>query len=456
MLKWYGRINTWMALTFIFHIAAILAFEGDAKGLNPMTSFQETWSPRLEINLRGAYYGKESLLDPENFHLSGNATARLSREVTTNMMFYIDPRINFEPLYTKGVEFFIEDQEERPAFTLNEIFLSWYGDSVELEMGKRIYSWKVADVFSPVDNLNPVDIIYPMDSEKIGVPSISVLKIFKSLQVQVVWLPFFVPDRQPDHSNRWQGDDPEARADFEEKFGMQPVLVDAGRALDDNKLDKMSMASRISSSTLLSGWDLAFIYRYGYSSRGVIRNDIDLPSLPMVYQTSEYPAYNLYGLSFSSTLGDVEIHGEGTFHDSRDNLKDEDYLSYILGLNYINYNCLTQWFEEIRFVAEYAGERITKKRETGNTYSDKGVSRGLTANIIGSIEFKINEEHSVKSVLIYNVKDDDSALDLNGTSQLNDHLELTYGYQQFSGNETSFFGQWSRNNRVYVNLSLKY
>ena len=137
-------------------------------------------------------------------------------------------------------------------------------------------------------------------------------------------------------------------------------------------------------------------------------------------------------------------------------MKDEDYISYIVGINYTNYDLFTNYFDEIRFVAEYAGEDIIKKRSAGSSFSDLGVSRGLTENSIGSIEFKINEDHSIKTSFIYNFANEDSMLDMYVESQLNDYLEIVYGYQRLSGDEASFLGQWDRNDRVFLRMSLKF
>lgn len=418
--------------------------------------FQENWAPNLDINVRGSWYHKDSDKEPNDAHLSGDATLKLSRALTDSLVFTVHPRGNFDTLYTGGVQLFVEDQRQRPAFTLNEVYLSWYGETAEAEVGKKIYSWKVADAYSPLDTLNPRDIIELMDPEKIGVPSVSFLKLFEAFNFQAVWLPFFMPDRQPDDNSRWAGDDPEGRQSFFNRFGMAPVNVDIGRALPDDPWDKMSVAGRLSSSTLLSGWDLGLVYRHGHSAQGVIRNDITPLALPVVNQTTEYPAYNLYGASFSTASGDVEYHGEVGFHDSLDNYKDEDYISYIAGVNYTNYDWGGSWFEEIRFVAEYAGEEITKHREDSTIYSNKGVGRGLTANAIASVRFKINEDHLVKTAYIYNVSKEDSLWDIYGESRLTDNLELAYGYQMFSGGPATFFGQWAGNDRVYIRLAITY
>ncbi len=456
MLKCYRIIKITGFLLFFLYTFIPLTFAGEDIETGFWSSFQENLSPSLDINLRGAYYYKDSPFKPNDFHLSGNATAHFTRDLFGGILLRVDPRVNFDTIYTKGTRLFIEDRDDRPAFTLYEAILSWYGESTEIELGKKIYSWKVADGFSPLDIINPVDIIELMDPEKIGIPSISILKIFDLANIQMVFLPFFVPDRQPNDQSRWISDDPEGRAAFISRFGVAPVNVDIGRALPDDKFDKMSFASRISTSTLFTGWDLAFVYKYGYSSRGVIRNDINILTLPQVQQTTEYPAYNLYGFSFSTVAGDIEYHGEIAFHDTRDNLKDEDYISYIVGINYTNYEFFVDYFDEIRFVAEYAGEDIIKKRSAGSTFSGLGVSRGLTGNTIGSIEFKINEDHSFKPSFIYNFANEDSMLDVYVESQLNDYLEIIYGYQRLSGDDASFFGQWDRNDRVYIKMSIKF
>ena len=459
MLKLYKLMGTLGFLIFFsfFFISPSFCEENTEKSL--WESFQENFSPRLDINLRGAYFLKDSTLDTEISYLSGNIIAYFSKELFSGITLRVDPRINFDSLSidsNDGTQFFIEDNEYRPTYTLNEAVISWYGEAIEIEIGKKIYTWKVADGFSPLDTLNPVDIIELMDPEKIGIPSISVLKMFNAATLQVVVLPFFVPDRQPSDTSRWTSDDPEGRADFKKKFGIEPVNVDAGRLFPDDSLNNASLAARLSSSTFLDGWDLALVYRYGHSTRGVLRNDIDILTLPLVRQTTEYPEYKLYGFSFSTVANDFEFHGEAGYYDTIDNLKDEDYLSYIVGMNYTNYEWFSNLFDEIRFVAEYAGEEITKKRDEESSFSNIGVSRGMTSDIITSIEFKINEDHSFKTSYIYNFADEDSLVDLFMESQLNDHLKITYGFQKLSGRENSFFGQWDNNDKAFIRMSIQY
>lgn len=459
MLKLYKLMGILAVLIFFSFYFIPLGFCEENVKAGMWTSFQENFSPRLDINLRTAYFLKDSNLDPDNSYLSGNIIAHFTRDLFSGMILRVDPSINFDSFSSDsaaGAQFFVEDDKQRPAYTLKEALISWYGETMEIEIGKKIFSWKVADGFSPLDTLNPVDIIELMDPEKIGIPSISVLKMFNAATLQVVVMPFFVPDRQPSDTSRWTSDDPKGRAEFKKKFGMEPVNVDVGRLMPDDGWNKPSMAARLSSSTLLEGWDFALVYQHGYSTKGVIRNDINIFTLPLVKQTTEYPEYELYGLSFSTTVNDFEFHGEAAYHNTFDNLKDEDYLSYIVGMNYTDYEWFSSFFDEIRFVAEYAGEKIRKKRDKNSPFSNKGVSRGMTSDIITSIDFKINEDHSLKTSYIYNIKDKDSLMDMFMESKLNDHLKIIYGFQILSGKQDSFFGQWDKNDRAYIRMSIQY
>ena len=441
-------------------LCAVLPSPALALGTNAIESdwgtFRERWSPALELKLKGSKYNENSELTPKDFHLSGSLTGRFNRQFGDNLMLQIDPRANLDTLSSHGGQLIVEDELDRPGFTFNELFFSWYGDGLEVQAGKKIYSWKVADAYSPLDSVNPVDVIVAADPEKIGVPSLSLLSLTEPVNVQVIFLPLFVPDRQPDRRHRWSSDDPERRAAFVQRFGVEPVLVDAGRDLTDNRFDKPSIASRLSSSTLVTGWDLSAVVRYGYSSRGVLRNDINPVSLPLVRQTTEYPEYALYGAGFSTCYGDLEWHGEAALHDTRDNDKDEDYLSTIFGFTYTNYAWLDAWLDHILLAAEYAGETVVRDRFETSRYSDKGVGRGLTDNIIGSIEFQIDADRSLKSTVTYNFQDRDAMLDLSAESRLSGHMKIKCGYQQLSGDETSFFGQWDANDRFYLDITINF
>lgn len=455
MLKFHKHLIFQALVSIFFLIFFQPVYAQKEKNQDSFTSFLQSFSPILDFEMRSSYHSKKSNLNPNEFWSTGSITAGLSKELIPGLLLSVSPKLNFDSQFSKGVYPIIEDRSYRPAATFKEALVSWYGDTFEIEVGKKIFSWQIADSSSPLDTLNPSDVIDPIASKKIGVPSISILKMFEAASVQLVYLPIFIPDRKPDESSRWSTDNPEGRAAFINKFGFAPVNKDLGRALPD-RFDKSSIAARITSSTLITGWDLAFVYRFGYSSKGVIRNDINLASLPTVFQTTEYPSFHLYGFSFSTTFKEIEFHGEAAYHDTRDNLKDEDYLSWIAGINYTSYSIFPDLFDETLFILEYAGETVIEERDSGSTYSNAGITRGVTTDIIAAVELQINEDHCIKTYYVYNTANEDSLMDVSLESVLNDNLEITLGYQRLSGEENSFFGQWNENDRYYFKLSYKY
>ncbi len=195
-------------LLIIFHLASLPPAFGDENAQSGVwTSFWKNWTTKLDVNLSGAYYHEDSTLDPADAGLSGNAVLQLGKNLGRGFRLRIDPMVYLDK-DARGLRLFSEDHEDRPVFTLKEAFLSWYGETVEIEAGKTIYSWEVADAYSPVDMLNPSDIIEPLDTDKIGVPSVSVLKMFESVNIQAVFLPVFVADRSPPDTSRWTGTPP--------------------------------------------------------------------------------------------------------------------------------------------------------------------------------------------------------------------------------------------------------
>ncbi len=443
----YGKMVIWIFL-FIIHMASLPPAFGDENTPSGVwASFWGNWTTKFDVKVSGAYYHEDSTLDPVDAGLSGNTVLQLSKDLGRGLVLRIDPMIYLDK-DARGVRLFAEDHEDRPVFTLKEAFLSWYGETVEIEAGKKIYSWEVADAISPVDMLNPADLIEPLDSDKIGVPSVSVLKIFEVVNVHAVFLPVFVADRSPPDTSRWTGG-----AALVDMYGQQS---ESDLSFPDNPYEKMSVALRLSSSTLLSGWDLAAIYRYGYYSLGVIRIEYDPLSSPSVVQTTEYPAYNFFGFTFSTAWDDVVCHGEAAYYDTRDNVKGEDYLSYVFGVSHTSYSLLSDIFEEIGFIMEYAGDAVLKERDSNSNYLDPSTSRGLSSNIIGTIKFKINEDHLLETAFMYNFSDEDSIFNFNGTSRWNDNLEFTYGYQILSGDPATFCGQWDANDRFYFKTAITY
>lgn len=347
----------------------------------------------------------------------------------------------------------LEDSPERPLLTLHEGALTWYGDTVEWAAGKRIYDWGVGDGFKPTDNLNPRDWVDVPAAGKIGVPSVSLYRYGQVVDAQVVVAPWFTPARLPGADNRWLVIDDAALDGFRHAFGVEPVVVDGGRELPGRSLENAQAGARLSSSALLSGWDLAVAANVGHESIGVIRGDALLPELVL---TVVYPEYQEVGAGASTTWGEWEVHAEAAYHRTEDERQDDDYVEYVAGVNRTWHDTFLEAVESVTLTLEYAGEAVTRSRPDDSAYVDAVLARGLTGTVLGRTQFRFTEDCSLEVAGAVNVEPGDFRLRSGLTVKPLDGVELEAGVDLFEGPCDSFFGGWDNNDRVFVLAALSF
>ena len=77
----------------------------------------------------------------------------------------------------KDDTFYLENNNSQDFVPdMRELFLTWYTNSGELSIGKKIHSWGSADENSPLDNISPIDYLYLFESgadRKLGIYTLS-------------------------------------------------------------------------------------------------------------------------------------------------------------------------------------------------------------------------------------------------------------------------------------------
>ncbi|MGY8689714.1 MAG: hypothetical protein ACKVHP_18520, partial [Verrucomicrobiales bacterium] len=106
-----------------------------------------------------------------------------------------------------------------------------------------------------------------------------------------------------------------------------------------------------------------------------------------------YPQYYEVGASFSTVLGEWQVHGEGSYHSTNRKEMDDDYIDYIVGVNRTFSDLPIPGVEETRLIVEYAGEEITREISAGSPYlGSRQFSRPFEDALIGNLTFKFSEE----------------------------------------------------------------
>ena len=400
-----------------------------------------------ELELDYFAYFDSSKVEDRDYFWEGDLTLDLNGTMGGKLDYTLIPRFRLDAAdKTRSSAEFLENSTRRPFFTFAEAKVASYGNICELQLGKQLFNWGTADGYNPTDDLNPTDFLDLPTSDAIGVPALSLFRYGDPIDFQFVYVPFFTPSRLPPEDNRWFGNFTEATRNFRELLQFEPVLILEGRELPAKNFENSQLGIRLSSSTLLSGWDLALSYYWGHDSIGVFRGEL---SLPEVRLTLIHPEYQEIGVSFSTTFGSWEIHGEGSYHLTDDNAKDDDYLQYVIGANYAIYSDPFNLFEEIRILLEYAGESTTLAKPFPNEFSGSGqYIRPFDNSLLGNLSFKVSEYTHIDVSGALNIHDGDYFLQAVFEHKIFESMKLHIDVIFYDGSGDDFFARWKGNNRV--------
>ena len=391
----------------------------------------------------GDYY-YESLLDL-------NVTGKMGQ----HMLYVMTPRLQYHSGDLVDARFeFLERNEQRPACTFQEAYVEISNEGFSASVGKQIFSWGVADAYKPTDVINPSDYLITPDGYKIGVPSTAIEYADEWGTIEGVVVPWFSPARLPGDSDRWFPDDAEIRRRLKDALGYVPPIVYPPRELPENAVENIQVGLRLQSSSLVRGWDLALNYFRGFQPYGVYRGAV-APG-PALGLTRVFPEFHMVGGSFSTTWQDFEFHGETAYHHTVEKIQDEDYISYIAGLNYNWTRGLPSFFDRATLVLEYAGEQVTRDRPAGSNFISSGIDRGLTNSLVSKARLEFLQETRFEISGAYNFDGSDHAVGFSLARKFFDRLEAKIGADFLWGDDDTFFGAWARNDRVYTSLTLNF
>lgn len=406
------------------------------------------WSPLAgEVTLRAAQYSEGSELEDRDYLLEAEIELEISAQLSERWQLTMIPLLQGDAGDKTTSEFqLLEDGAKRPAATFRELHLTYYGKSFELAVGKQIFSWGTGDALRPTDSLNPVDLLDVPTVKKVAVPALSVFWFGEKVDFEIVALPFFVPDRLPGAQNRWAIVPDSITEDFRRDFGFTPRLGDIERNLLEHDLDNVQAGLRLSSSSLVTGWDLELSAFRGFDPFGVLRSEIRPPFVDLTFL---YPEFWEVGGAFSTTQGKFEWHGEVALHQTvREELGD-DYLQYIFGFNY-TINVERPSLSRVLFGLEYLGEEVTRSLPMGGDLVQTGFDRVLTDTAIGRVVLSFSDRTRLEVGGTFNFADDGYLARVAIRHTAIDALEIQAGFDLLEGDTTSFYGNWDDNDRLFV------
>ncbi len=444
----------------IYSLSVILSFnvylDGDSTEDDSSGFFQQVVD-NTKGELKASYFSnfdQDPRGDDKNF---GHIDLKLNykQDISDNVFLNVVGRFREDTANRTRETFgFVEDSDRPYLATIDELVFRYSGEKIEWSVGKQLFTWGVADTFRPTDQINPSDYTDLPTSEKLAVPAITLFHSHEKVDIQGVIIPAFTPTRLPGSDNRWGPDQSGLAAGFAPLFGgVTPNLDFSRREIPDKKLDTLQGGIRLTSSSLISGWDLGLTWYTGYDPIGVYRANIIPGVTPTVEMIQVFSEFQEFGASFSTTLKGAVVYGEGAFHITKDNLQEDSYFEYVLGFNYTNYDILSSVFEEIRFIVEYAGESVFDERTDNQTYFDTGqYLRPFQNSILWGIIFKHNIDTEFTFGGAYNINDGDALISPQLSHKLQNGMKIITGFDIFTGNDDSFFGRWDNNDRFSLTV----
>ncbi len=198
---------------------------------------------------------------------------------------------------------------------------------MDFRVGVQKFAWGRLDEMNPTDNLNTEDLTEGGTNDeverKIGVPSLKMNGYSDLANVELGWVPVYVPYRLPQPDERWFPGvlKPATVINSGTAVGDVPVkTIYQDIDLPPVTLSNSEVGVRI--SKYIEGWDVSLSYFSGYDMMPVMDAPVDLTvvmedPLALDYSISAeatmVPQINrmsVYGFDFTTTVSSFTLRGE--------------------------------------------------------------------------------------------------------------------------------------------------
>ncbi len=354
----------------------------------------------------------------------------------------------------------------REGYVSHDIYFDSLFDSLNLKVGKIIYSWGNADELKPVDILNPQDMTFllfkPVNERKYGAFSCAAtLYLNSNTFVEAVVIPEFVPNDLETNAFVFK--------DLLELMTNPMYTLNTPEMPADN-MHRMNYGMRV--GFMPWGMDLHLEFFKGYDKLPII--ELSLITPPPVMTLSATPVYKsleMYGLDLQKNLfsdntlrAEIAYFRKGKFFSLYNNEADpmtsplvldlvsggagiieKDMIEYTVGIDWMNI-ILKRAYLNVMVNGQiilYHNETIDQEE---HTYS-----------LISTLEYAFKRDKiRLKIREFYNINDEAMIIGFETTYRISTSFTMTFGGWIFSGDEDSYYGQFSDDDFLYLKLEAKF
>lgn len=378
--------------------------------------------------------------------VQSNYSLRTSRQSPGGSDFqWADNRLQLKLSVSEGdarafakVDFFQDDLAGSTGQDIREVFLDYSAGSFDFRLGKQIMTWGLGDLLF-VNDVFPKDWQAffsgrPVEYLKVGAGAFKTTFTTSVFSTDLAIMPFFEPDNLP------------TPRDFI-MYDPFSSITSKTESRPDSRVKNIELAARVYAN--LSGYEVAL-----YSYRGVNRMPAALPDSLLTNLTYFYPKLSVYGSSLQKSIYGGIVSLEYGYADSRQDrcgtnpMIPNSFHKFLFGVQRQGWNDFTYSFQ---FYGEYMSrfDRYEKSVPQGLPRQDR-FRKVLTSRFTQLLKY---QTWKISLFAFYSPTDRDYYLIPEAQYKFSDKLWLSLGGNIFGGeNETTFFGQFDKNDNAYTIL----
>jgi len=346
---------------------------------------------------------------------------------------------------------------DKTLMDLREAYLDIYSSFVDFRIGKQQVVWGKADGYFINDIVNPLDLSYfllqDFDDIRMATTMINTKFHFGNYSLEVLIIPEFKP-MNITFDGDWSFYRPDSTI-IPSPYSSMTMRVPMNYLKDElpvNSLRKAEYGFKF--NTFLLGTDLSLIFLKIREDKEVffkriVRINYDLPN--GLNLSPSHPWVDFFGLNFSRPFGTFVFRGEGGYYPERYfDTVDQKYLTdgmlvekgFAQGMLAMDY----QLTGDIDIGIQAIHERILDY-EDGIVNDEKNPISSLL--IKGSF---FNETVLPMILILYNIDNKSSLSRIMVDWNFSDSFTITFGADILEGDSDTIFGQFDRNDNLYLKL----
>jgi len=351
-----------------------------------------------------------------------------------------------------GVTRLFEDsnRETRRYLEISETYLTFYQNSFDIYLGRKILKNGLSVLYSPVNRYIVYDLHDPLTSKEIGAWQARTDYYWNNYTFTGVFLPLYPGSRIPHESSRWRGVLAGGNPDFQ--FRNETDLTEDYPVFDENNFGYFLRAK-----TVLSGWDL-FLSAYTGPNPFLILAENTIVSGGIPFKVPFKKTINVanFTTGFSTAYQNWEFHAEALYQFAYHG-RDDDYINAVGGFTYTFHDLAKRlYMDRIDVTFEYAHEWTLRNQYAEDYIKSSAQTRLGRDDIIARIKFQVNPDLEFVYNGNYEFIDDSYYNHLKCEWEFKDGWRWAVVGEMFHGDGDGYFGRWDRNDRVYTILKYIY